>query len=248
MTISAVVLTNNNQDTIDRCLKSVDFCDEVIVVDDSSTDTTIVKARKYATKILKSPLNNNWAAQRNFALKKAASDWILFLDSDEVISLALKKEILNAIGKDKYQGYFLHRQDLFLGQSLKYGETANVKLLRLARHGAGTWKRPVHEIWQIEGSTGQLKNPILHQRDLSLNELFLHFECRQPQADVLAVYRLVPVLEQLDAHHFAYDVRVEVIYFEVLYFVLDFGAYFFRDMPAYACFLEQRLDYVAPVE
>ncbi len=175
MTLTAIVLTKNNQNSITRCLRSLSFCDEIIVIDDQSSDNTVLQATKYTSKVFIHPLNNDWASQRNFALTKATSDWLLFLDSDEAISQALKKEILAALNADRYQGFYLYRHDLFLGQSLKYGETANVSLLRLARRGAGVWQRPVHETWHIKGLIGQLNCPLLHLRDLSLNELFLRF-------------------------------------------------------------------------
>ena len=57
-----------------------------------------------------------------------------------------------------------------MGKWLKYGETASVKFLRLAKKEAGKWKRPVHEIWQIKGRVGDLKNPIVHDRDMSISQ------------------------------------------------------------------------------
>lgn len=104
----------------------------------------------------------DFAAARNQELAKVKGDWIFFLDTDEKISQKLNQEILKLVQDDKIKGYYLKRDDYFFGKWLKFGETANVRLLRLARRGSGVWKNPVHEIWDIKGSLGDLKNPILH--------------------------------------------------------------------------------------
>lgn len=175
MNLTTIILTKNNQDSITNCLKSVSFSKELILLDDNSTDQTILKAKKFNCKIFSHPLNNDWAAQRNFALSKASSDWVLFLDSDEIVSNDLKKEILSAINEE-VDGYHIYRQDLFLGKHLNYGETSNVKLLRLARINSGHWKGKVHEVWQVNGRKKTLKNPILHTRDINLTDFLTRID------------------------------------------------------------------------
>ena len=102
----------------------------------------------------------DFAAARNEALKKAKGDWILFLDTDEKISPALATEIKNLV--PKFNGYYLKRDDYFFGRWLKFGETANVRLVRLARKDSGKWSGKVHEVWKINGPIGELKNPLQH--------------------------------------------------------------------------------------
>lgn len=114
MKISAVVLTKNEEKNIERCLKSLDFCDEIIIIDDYSEDGTIDKMRNakinppasgqnnndnVKLKIFKRKLNDNFSEQRNFGLEKASNEWVLFLDADEEISKELKEEILNLENK-----------------------------------------------------------------------------------------------------------------------------------------------------
>ncbi|MFH2019057.1 MAG: glycosyltransferase family 2 protein [bacterium] len=99
---------------------------------------------------------------RNLRLKEATTDWVLFLDSDEQLTPKLEGEINKAIKFTSYAAYNLKRQDTFLGRTLKFGETANVKLIRLARRDFGLWQRPVHECWVGEGRVGELKNPLHH--------------------------------------------------------------------------------------
>ena len=104
----------------------------------------------------------DFAAARNKLLNDSKDDWILFLDTDEVISQELNNEILKLVQNDNINGYYLKRDDYFFGRWLRFGETANVRLLRLGRKGSGKWKNPVHEVWNISGPTGELKNPLLH--------------------------------------------------------------------------------------
>src|SRR5438874_1189231 len=98
MKLSAVVLTKNEEKNIDRCLKSLQFCDEVVVIDDSSIDESLEKAKKYAhMKILEHQLKGDFAAARNFGMEKASGDWVLFVDADEEVSEELKNEIQSQI-------------------------------------------------------------------------------------------------------------------------------------------------------
>lgn len=177
-TISAVVLTKNEEKNIGRCLSSLVCCDEVVVIDDYSQDKTIERIKNL--KIYKKKLNNNFAAQRNFGLKKAKGNWVLFIDADEKVPKELTNEIKRILKQDSdfhqdrvhddknntqgngVKGYYVRRKDYFMGRWLKYGETASVKLLRLAKKGTGKWKGKVHEEWEVKGEIGQLKTPLLH--------------------------------------------------------------------------------------
>lgn len=172
--LSAVVLTKNEEKNIKECLKCLNFCDEILVIDDYSSDETIKEIKNFnlELKIFQRHLDNNFASQRNFGLGKAKGDWILFVDADERISAELAAEIRAKSSKLKAQssinGFYLKRQDRFLGKWLKYGETASVKLLRLARKDCGQWQGKIHEVWQVKGKIGELKNPLLHKRDLTI--------------------------------------------------------------------------------
>lgn len=160
--ISAIVLTHNDEAYVDRCLTNLAWCDERIVIDDYSTDQTVEKAEKFGAKIYKRHLDGNFAEQRNFGLSKARGDWVLFIDSDEIVSEQLAQEIRAAIPSNEKVGFYIKRKDFIFGKWLKHGETGRVRLLRLARKNAGLWKRPVHEVWKISGTTGELFTPIQH--------------------------------------------------------------------------------------
>lgn len=157
--LSAIVLTHNSSDTLLRTLDSLTWCDEVLVVDDESTDATVTLAKKAGAIVYVHKSDDDFAAQRNFGLAKAKGEWVLFVDSDEVVTPQLAAEIQSVGGSS---GYYIRRLDYLFGRWLNHGETSRVRLLRLARKGAGKWIRSVHEIWNVEGETGQLSHPLLH--------------------------------------------------------------------------------------
>ncbi len=167
--ISAVILTKNEEAIIEDCIKAVSWCDEIILLDDKSTDNTVLLAKELGAKALVHQLTD-FASQRNYALEHTMGDWIFFVDADEKVSDALRKEIQNVLANNDIKGYFLRRQDTMWGKALKYGETANIKLLRLAKKDAGAWQGKVHETWHVTGKTAELSNPLLHYPHQSIAE------------------------------------------------------------------------------
>ena len=131
--ISAIVLNSDKRD-ITKTLKSIAWCDEVIVLD--------------------KPINGDFAKARNEAMATAKYEWVLFVDYDETVEQI-------PIIDNKYDGYYLKRHDVFWGKKLKYGEVGSIKLLRLGKKTAGVWKRKVHEYWDIK-NYGYLPIKIMH--------------------------------------------------------------------------------------
>jgi len=179
--ISAIVLTHNDEATIAKTLGSLPWCDEILIIDDGSTDNTLSKAEKFTTNIFNHPLSDDFSQQRNFGLSKAKHEWVLFVDSDEVVTDVLAKEIQEIVTpatlrNDRTVGYFIKRRDIMWGREFKHGEQGRMKLLRLAKKDAGKWIRPVHEAWSpyvkpacLQGRAagdkniiGELAEPLLH--------------------------------------------------------------------------------------
>lgn len=160
--ISAVILTKDEEENIKECLEGLKWCDEILVIDDYSSDRTREISEKEGARVIKHALNNNFAAQRNLALQKAHEDWVFFVDADERVSLDLAREIQEEIKKSNVDGYFLKRIDYFIGKWLKYGEIRSVKLLRLGKRESGFWSRSVDEVWEVKGKIKTLNNPLLH--------------------------------------------------------------------------------------
>lgn len=172
MNLSAVVLTKNEEKNIRECLESLNFCDEVIVIDDDSKDRTCQIAKKLGAKIYKRSLDEDFSAQRNFGLEKASGKWVLFVDADERVDKKLKNEIVQIINNPliNYSGFYIKRVDNMWGRKLLHGETGNIRLLRLARRKSGKWRRKVHEVWEITGKTKTLKYPLEHFPHQTLRE------------------------------------------------------------------------------
>ena len=131
MKITAVVLTKNEEKHIQKCLSNLKWVDEVIIVDDNSTDKTVEIAAKDGVKIYKRDLVGDFAAQRNFGLSKASNDWVLFIDADEQVTSKLADEIeaLDLLNADTL-AYSINRVDYLWGKQLKYGDVKNVWLDR----------------------------------------------------------------------------------------------------------------------
>jgi glycosyltransferase involved in cell wall biosynthesis len=161
--ISAIILSHNDGDSIEKTLDSLTWCDELIVIDDASTDNTREIVKKHKATVIQHALDSNFAAQRNIGLAKAKYEWILFVDSDEVVPEKLAQEIKSAVSlPGTAVGYSVKRNDWMWGRQLRHGETANVRLLRLAKKNAGKWERPVHEVWEVNGEVRELSYPLLH--------------------------------------------------------------------------------------
>ena len=160
MKVSAVILTKNEVGKLKKRISELAFCDEIVVIDDYSTDKSVDISRKMGCRVYQRHLNNNFAAQRNFGLAKSTGEWILFVDTDEKVSKDLAVEIKTAV-KDIHNAYKIPRNDVFNGRILKYGSWSRSHL-RLAKKSSGKWKRAIHEYWDVRGRIGELQNPILH--------------------------------------------------------------------------------------
>lgn len=169
--ITAVILSKNEEKNIEACIKSVGFCETMLVIDDNSTDNTVGIVKKHNAKVVQRELHSDFAAQRNFALSQVKTEWTLFIDADEVVPHELQKEILNSISKSYApNGFYIKRQDRLFGKQLKYGELLGKKFLRLGRTQSGTWRGAVHEVWEIDGEIKQLLNPIIHTPHQTISE------------------------------------------------------------------------------
>lgn len=179
MLLSAVVLTKNEEENISRCLKSLLFCDEVIIIDDYSDDKTLdqishIKNQndKSKIKIYQRKLNGNFAEQRNFGLEMARGEWVLFVDADEEITPELAEEIRREMGLIRPRGqirlrgleepvaYYLKRRDFFWGREVRFGEVGWIRrigLIRLIRKNQGRWTGKVHEELKVKSQKLKVK-------------------------------------------------------------------------------------------
>lgn len=171
--ISAIVIAKNEENMIADCLDSVSFCDEIIVVDGGSEDRTAEVAKRMGAKVFNFK-SDDFSEMRNFGLRKAKGEWILYVDADERVSKELREEVTHLITNDgriqKLNGYSLKRKNFYLGSSKKNEWPHIEKLERLFRKDRlRGWKGRLHESPIFVGQTGELDGFLLHytHRDLS---------------------------------------------------------------------------------
>ncbi len=160
--ISVIVLAKNEARRIGRCLASLKWANEILVIDDYSQDATVRIARQRGARVLRHHLEN-FAAQRNWALQQAKYPWVFFVDADEKVPPSLANEIVRRVQERGAKAFAVRRQDIFQGHKLRFGENAHNSFIRLAKKNAGRWQGLVHERWRINGKVRLLKCPLEHR-------------------------------------------------------------------------------------
>ncbi|CAG2532200.1 Glycosyltransferase involved in cell wall bisynthesis [Maribacter dokdonensis] len=163
--LTALVITYNEIGFIEKCIESVSFADEIIVVDSFSTDGTYEFLKDHPkVKVIQNPFEN-FTAQKSFALKQAKNDWVLFLDADEVVTKSLKKEIVETISsKDTAVAYWFYRKFMYQKSPLHFSGWQTDKNYRLFRKSKVEFanNKIVHETLQVNGISKCLKQKLTH--------------------------------------------------------------------------------------
>lgn len=160
MTLSVAIITFNEEANIRRTLESVRWADEITVVDSGSTDRTCHIARELGAKVFVEEWKG-FAAQKNSAIDKCTSDFILSIDADEEVTSELSGSIRSELSEKPSVGYFLTRRNMFCGRWMRHGGFYPDPKLRLFARGAGRFaNRPVHE--DVELIPGKKANHSLH--------------------------------------------------------------------------------------
>ena len=174
-TLSVVLITLNEAANLPRTLASVRGLGEIIVLDSGSTDSTLDIARSFGARVF-SESWKGFGPQKNSAISRATTDWILSLDADEEISPALANEIQSLLaGSPAFNAYFILRLNHFLGRPLRHGGYWPDPKLRLFRRGAARFSdRPVHETMQSDEPVGRLRGHLVHHCYPTLAEYIEH--------------------------------------------------------------------------
>ncbi|MHB1051281.1 MAG: glycosyltransferase family 2 protein [Bacteroidota bacterium] len=169
--ISVCIITKNEEANIARCVRSVQWADEIIVVDAESTDRTGVIARENGARVIERRWEG-FAKQKEFAVLQASSEWVLSLDADEEVSDELEKEIREVLSAGtSYDGFEIARKSYFLGQWMRHGGWYPGYQLRLFRKSKTRMNhRPVHEGFMVDGRVGRLSSDINHYTYTSLHQ------------------------------------------------------------------------------
>ncbi len=164
MKISGVVVCFNEEENIERCLKSLLWTDEIVVVDSYSTDNTISICKKYTDRIYQ----RKWVGinkQKEYAVSLAKNEWVFVLDADEVVSEELRREIKERLklDKGKYDGYMVKRHTFYLGRWINHGGWYPDYKLRLFKKDRAYFVgEDPHDKIAVRGNVAKLKGEIYH--------------------------------------------------------------------------------------
>jgi glycosyltransferase involved in cell wall biosynthesis len=169
--VSVVIAAKNEAANIVACIDSVRWAREIIVVENDSTDGTGDLALRAGAKVILNPFVTI-GLQRNAAIERAASDWILVLDADERASAEVGEEIARTIAGARYDAYRIPRRNFFLGREIRHGGWENDKPVRLFRSRLRYSSSRVHEHVETTGATGELVSRLLHAPYASIDQYF----------------------------------------------------------------------------
>jgi len=162
--VSVLVPTLDEELNLTECLRSVEWADEVFVVDSFSRDRTVELARSSGATVVQHAFES-YSRQKNWALDTLPfrNDWVLILDADERATSGLRCEIEATLRDTDYAGFYVNRRFIFLGAWIRHAGWYPSWSLRLFRHRLGRYDdREVHEHVVLNGAAGYLRNDLLH--------------------------------------------------------------------------------------
>lgn len=162
MKISAAIITFNEENNITDCIKSVLWCDEIIILDSNSTDKTCELAKIFTDKIFLTDMNN-YSEKRKLAISYTKNDWVLFIDADERVTEELKEEICKLEENTDVFAYEINRKNYCLGKLIQYcGINPDYHIRLFNKNYAEIINRKIHEGIAVRAKTDRLKNHIIH--------------------------------------------------------------------------------------
>jgi glycosyltransferase involved in cell wall biosynthesis len=173
---SVVIITLNEEANIRRCLESVKWADEIVLVDSSSTDRTLEIASEFGA-VIHRPEWRGFGPAKREGVDKATGEWIFSIDADEEVTPELAHEIREAVKSDgNTAGYYIPRRTQFLGRWIYHCGWYPDPVLRLFRKSDGNFDdSPVHEKVVLKESTGRLRRDLLHYSYPTLDSYFDKF-------------------------------------------------------------------------
>lgn len=165
MKVSAIITTFNEADFVEDCVRSVEWADEIYLIDSFSTDGTVELVRaKFPRVRIEQRQYLGAASQKNYAIDRAQYDWIFYIDADERVTPELRDEILRALeGPLDFWGYSIGRRNFMLGREVKYSGLQRDRVTRLFhRRHARYPNRRVHADLLVDGAAGRLEHKMDH--------------------------------------------------------------------------------------
>lgn len=166
--LTAIIPCMNEENNIIDVIKSIDFADEIMIVDSFSTDNTVKLAEPLATTILQHEYINS-ATQKNWAIPQAKHEWILLVDSDERVTPELKNEILTTLENNTiYDGFWIRRENYFMNKQVRFSGWQGDKVIRLFKRDNCRYEnKSVHAEIISNGEISELKNKLIHNTFIS---------------------------------------------------------------------------------
>jgi len=193
MKLSVVISTYNRAKSLDRTLQSVaSFADEIVIVDNESSDETPKVAKKYKARVLRLPNNQMLNINKNAGIAYSRGEWILYLDDDEVIPADLAAEIAQVIETKpdsvgpQVCGYWIKRKNIIFGKWIEHGIWWPDQQLRLFKKSFGIYPaKHVHEHLDVSGPTATLMHPYVHYNYDSIAQYLWKMEMIYTDSEVV---------------------------------------------------------------
>jgi glycosyltransferase involved in cell wall biosynthesis len=171
--ITAVVAVYNEEKNIEECLKTLEFADEIIVIDAQSIDKTASIAQSLGAKVITSDMMYP-EQNKNLGIENASNEWVFILDADERVTPELASEIKEVAESGDYDGYWIYRRNYFLGKEIRFCGWNRDRVIRLFRKGTAVYPdKRVHGQIEFNGSSGVLKSRMEHFTYLTIDDYFL---------------------------------------------------------------------------
>ncbi len=211
--ISVVISAWNEEARIRQCLASVKWADEIVIVDNGSTDKTVSIAREFTKKVYHQPNNPMLNVNKNYGFSKATGDWILSVDADEEITAELAKEIKGKIKQPDVTGYWLPRKNIIFGKWITHGLWWPDRQLRLFRKNRGKFPcKHVHEYAEVDGPTGTLEEPYIHHNYDSISQFIRKMDSLYTESEVQKLLSAKYQLSWTDAIRFPVSDFVKIYF------------------------------------
>lgn len=169
-TLTVLLLTKNEESRVTRCLESVKWADEIVVVDGYSTDRTVDICKQYNAKVIQHRFSGGFDADCNMGIDNSTGDWILKLDADEVVTKELREDLSRILSDDGgFSAFKFRRKNYFLGHFMRYGGWYHYSL-HLFKRLKARYKGHVHETLIVDGKIGTLEGAVEHYPFGSITE------------------------------------------------------------------------------
>ena len=175
MKLAVIILTHNEERHIEACIRSATFADEILVIDDMSTDRTAELAQNLGARVVTHPLAGDFAGQRNFALTQTDADWVLYVDADERVNEGTEAELRRIMAADARAVYEIKRINVVFGQRMCCGGHRPDYPRRFFPREAVHWTGLVHERTESELPVRRMGGSLLHHTYESWAQYFQKF-------------------------------------------------------------------------